>query len=96
LEVEELEWQEGDLQEEAVETTRADAKAALCSVPRRSSLTRSIFVADLKSGNVVVLAMMSAVVVNQALRPRRRLRTSYAGETVWPTSRSASAVRLSC
>jgi hypothetical protein len=32
LEVEELEWQEGDVQEEAVETTRAEVEAAFCSV----------------------------------------------------------------
>jgi hypothetical protein len=31
----------------------------------------------------VVLAMMSAVVANRALRPRRRLMTSCTGETVW-------------
>jgi hypothetical protein len=78
-----MEWQEGDVQEEAVETTRAEAEAAFCSVPRRSSLTRSMLVADLKSGSGVVLAMMSAVVANRALRPRRRLMTSCTGETVW-------------
>ena len=46
-----MEWQDGDVQEEAVEAVRADAEASLPSVARRSSLTRSVFVADLKSGS---------------------------------------------
>jgi hypothetical protein len=86
--------QVGVVQEEVVEAARAEAEASLPSVPRLSSLTRSMLVADLKSGSGEELAMMSAVLVKRLLRPRRRLSTSCTEETVWPTSRSASAVRF--
>jgi hypothetical protein len=96
LEEEGVERQEEDVQEEAVEVTSADDEASLCAVPRRSSLTRSMLVADLKVGSGDVLEMMSAVLAKRESRPRRRLSTSCAGETVWPTSRRASAVRFIC
>jgi hypothetical protein len=96
VEVEEVVWQEDDIQEEVVEATRTEAEASLPSVPRRSSLTRSMLVADLKVGSGDVLAMMSAVLTKRELRPRRRFNTSYAGEMVCPTSRRASAVHFIC
>ena len=77
-----MDRQDGDVQEEVVEAARAEAEASLPSVPRRSSLTRSMFVADLKSGSGNVLEMMSAVLAKRELRPRRRLSTSCAGEMV--------------
>jgi hypothetical protein len=82
VDVEGVERQEDDVQEEVVEAARADAEASLCSVPRRSSLTRSMLVADLKSGSGMVLAMMSAVVAKRGLMPRSRLSTSWAGGIV--------------
>jgi hypothetical protein len=75
-------WHDDDIQEEVVEAARAEAKASLVAAPRRSSLTRSMLVADLKSGSGDVLAMMSAVLAKRELRPRRRFSTSYAGEMV--------------
>jgi hypothetical protein len=82
LEGEGVERQEEDVQEETVEATSADAEASLFSVPRRSSLTRSMLVADLKSGSGDVLEMMSAVLAKREFSPRRRFSTSWAGETV--------------
>jgi len=64
-----------------VEAARDDAEASLPSVARRSSLTRSVFVADLKSGSVDVPAMMSAVLAKRSLMPRRRLSTSWGAVT---------------
>jgi hypothetical protein len=83
---EEVDRQDGEVQEEVVEAARAKAEASLPSVPRQSSLTWSMLVADLKLGSGDELAMMSAVLAKRELRPRRRLSTSYAGEMVWPTS----------
>jgi hypothetical protein len=82
LDVAGVDLQDGEVQEEVEEATSADAEASLPSEPRRSSLTRSMLVADLKSGSGDVLEMMSAVLAKRGLRPRRRLSTSCAGETV--------------
>ena len=82
VDAEEVDRQDDDVQEEVVEAARAEAEASLPSVPRRSSLTRSMFVADLKSGSGNVLEIMSAVLAKRELRPRRRLSTSCAGEMV--------------
>ena len=92
---EEVDWQEGEVQEELVDAASADDETSLPSLPRRSSLTRSMLVADLKSRSDI-LAMMSAVVAKRGLMPRRRLSTNYEGEMVCPTSRSASAVCFIC
>jgi hypothetical protein len=96
LEGEGVERQEEDVQEEAVEVTSTDDETSLCAVPRPNSLTRSMLVADLKVGSGDVLEMMSTVLVKWESKPRRRFSTSSAGETVWPTSRRASAVRFIC
>ena len=48
---EEVDWQEGEVQEELVEAASADDETSLPSLPRRSSLTRSMLVVDLKSGS---------------------------------------------
>ena len=87
-----MDWLEGDVQEEMVLAARAEAEASLPSLPRRSSLTRSMLVTDRKSGSGDVLVMMSAVLAKRGLRPRRRLSTSCGLETGCPTSRRASAV----
>ena len=77
-----------------MDAARAEAEVSLPLLPRprRSSLTRSMLVAALKSGSGIALAMMSAVLAKRALRPRSILSTSCLGEMVWSTSRRASAM----
>lgn len=51
-----------------------------------------VLCAEMNDGRTSELEMMSAVLANRGLRPRRRLSTSWGSETAWPTSRRASAI----
>ena len=79
------ERQQGLVQQEVVEATRAVAAVFFASLARRNSLRESSSWARVKDGRTVALAMSSVVESKRESRPRRRLRTSWESEMGLPT-----------